>query len=154
MSSKITVAYLNCHGQSGFNVSKKLQIQSFLQNYSIDILHLQECRIEDDTFDQCRFLTSNYSVLKNNSQNEYGTASILKNYFNPENIILHSSGRVIIFSIGNLTFGNIYLPSGSDGIIRASRETYCGETIPTLLINSKDHGIIGGYWNNIISNID
>ena len=154
MSSKITVAYLNCRGQSGFNVSKQLQIQSFLQNYSIDILHLQECRIEDDTFDQCKFLTSNYSVLKNNSQNEYGTASILKNYFNPEKIILHSSGRVIIFSIGNLTFGNIYLPSGSDGIIRASRETYCGETIPTLLINSRDHGIIGGDWNNIIANID
>ena len=154
MSSRITVAFLNCRGQSGFNISKQLQIESFLQNNSIDILQLQECRIDDDTFNQCGFLTSNYNVLKNNSQNEYGTASIVKNHFIPEDIILHNSGRIIIFNIGDITFGNVYLPSGSDGNVRASRENFCGETIPTLLINSKLNGIIGGDWNNIISNID
>ena len=154
MQSRITVAFLNCRGQSGFNISKQLQIQSYLQNNSIDILHLQECRIDDETFDQCGFLTSNNKVLKNNNQNEYGTASIVKNHFIPEDIIIHNSGRIIIFNIGDITFGNVYLPSGSDGFVRSSRENFCGETIPTLLINSKIHGIIGGDWNNIISNLD
>ena len=85
MSSRITVAFLNCRGQSGFNISKQLQIESFLQNNSVYILQLQECRIDDETFNQCGFLTSNYNVIKNNSQNEYGTASIVKNHFIPEN---------------------------------------------------------------------
>ena len=67
-----------------------------------------------------------------------------------EDIILHQSGRIILYSIGDITFGNIYLPSGTDGGSRASRENFCGEVIPTLLINSKVNGIIGGDWNKII----
>ena len=110
--------------------------------------------MDDDTFSQCSFVSSNYSVLKNNSHNEYGTASIVKNSLIPEDIILHHSGRIIIFNIGDITFGNVYLPSGTDGPSRGSRENFCGETIPTLLINSKPNGIIGGDWNNIISKAD
>ena len=153
-SSSITVAYLNCRGKTGFNISKQKQIESFLQNQTIGILHLQESRIDDDTFNQCNFITSNYSVIQNNSENQYGTASIVKNSFIPEDIILHHSGRIIIFNIGDITFGNVYLPSGTDGQTRARIENFCGETIPTLLINSKLNGIIGGDWNNIISNDD
>ena len=115
----ITVAYVNCRGQTGFNVSKQLQIENYLQTFSIDILHLQESRIDADTFTQCNFLSSNYSVLQNNSHNQYGTASLVKNSLTPEGIILHESGRVIIFNIGEMTFGCVYLPSGSDGVSRA-----------------------------------
>ena len=80
----ITVAYVNCRGQTGFNVSKQLQIENYLQTFSIDILHLQESRIDADTFTQCNFLSSNYSVLQNNSHNQYGTASLVKNSLTPE----------------------------------------------------------------------
>jgi exonuclease III len=149
--SSINVAYLNCRGQTGFNIPKQLQIENFLQSHGIDILHLQECQIDDDTFIQCNFILSNYSVIQNNSHNQYGTASIVKNSFIPENILLHQSGRIIIFNIGDITFGNVYLPSGTDGPSRTSRENFCGETIPTLLINSKSNGMIGGDWKNIIS---
>ena len=76
----------------------------------------------------------------------------MRNSLIPESIILHQSGRIIIFNIGDITFGNVYLPSGTDGASRASREAFCGETLPTLLINRKPNGVIGRDWNNIISN--
>ena len=139
----IIVAYLNCRGQTGFNISKQLQIETYLQNFNVDILHLQESRIEEDTFTQCNYLSSNYSVLQNNSHNQYGTASLVRNSLFPESIILHQSGRIIIFNIGDITFGNVYLPSGTDGASRASIEAFCGETLPTLLIKSKPNGVIG-----------
>ena len=150
--ANFTVAYLNCRGQTGFTTSKQLQIENFLQIHSIDVLHLQECKIDDETFTQCNFISSTYNVLKNNSHNNYGTASLVKNSLEIEKIILHQSGRVIIFNIGDYTFGNVYLPSGSDGLSRTSRENFCGEIIPNLLVNSRS-GMIGGDWNNIIFKI-
>ena len=153
-SSTITIAYLNCRGQTGLNISKQRQIEHFLQTHSIDILHLQESHLDEETFSQCNFISSNFNIIQNNSNTKYGTASIVKNTLTPEGIILHQSGRIIIFNIEDITFGNVYLPSGTDGPSRASRENFCGETIPTLLINSKSNGIIGGDWNNIISKYD
>ena len=77
MSSILTVAYMNCRGQTRFNISKQLQIENFLQTYNLDILHLQECQIDDETFTECNFISSNYSLIKNNSHNQYGTASLV-----------------------------------------------------------------------------
>ena len=150
----LIVGYINCRGQTGFTISKQLQIEIFLQSNNIDVLHLQETRIQDDTFSGCHFIASNYTVIKNNSHNQYGTASLVRNCFFPEDIILHHSGRVILFNIGNITLGNVYLPSGTDGQSRTSRENFCGETLPTLLINAKSSGLIGGDWNNIINHAD
>jgi hypothetical protein len=41
---------------------------------------------------------------------------------------------ILIFNINNLTFANLYLKSGSDGQSRASRENYCDEVVPQLLL--------------------
>ena len=54
-----------------------------------------------------------------------------------------------MFDIDNMTFGNIYLPSGSDNVSRSSRENYCSEIIPQLLINCKMSGCCGGDFNCI-----
>ena len=51
---------------------------------------------------------------------------------------MDTGGRIILFNIENITFCNIYLPSGNSAPVRASREQYLAETIPSLLINSKD----------------
>ena len=153
-NNTVVVAYLNCRGQTGFNESKQLQVENFLKTSNIDILHLQESHVEDDTFSQCKFILSNYTIIHNNSQSRYGTASLVKSCLSVEDIILHHSGRLIFFNIGGVTFGNIYLPSGTDGPSRHGRENFCGETIPNLLINSKQSGIVGGDWNNIISKED
>ena len=152
--NSIVLAYLNCRGQSGFHESKQLQIEHFIKVNSIDILHLQESHIEDNTFSQCKFISSNFNIIQNNSPSKYGTASLVKSSLSAADIILHHSGRIILFNVGEVTFGNFYLPSGTDGPSRTSRENYCGDIIPNLMINSKTSGIVGGDWNNIISKND
>ena len=132
----VKVAYLNCRGQTGLTESKQLQIEDFIKTHDIDILHLQETHIEDKTFSPCKFIMSHFNIIHNNSLTKYGTASLIKSSLSIEDVILHHSGRIILFNIGKVTFGNVYLPSGTDGASRASRENYCGDTISNLMVNS------------------
>ena len=60
----LTIAYLNIHGQSGLSVPKQKQIEDFLRNNDVDILHSQEINIEEDMFSQCHYLSSNYSIIQ------------------------------------------------------------------------------------------
>ena len=64
------------------------------------------------------------------------------------------SGRAIVFDIGTATFGNFYAHSGTDGVSRTSRESFFGETIPNLLLNSQSSGCLGGDLNMIIDKKD
>ena len=59
-----------------------------------------------------------------------------------------------MFNIGNFTLANLYLPSGSDASVKASREQYFYEIIPQLLLNRLDVGCIGGDFNCITSKLD
>ena len=145
----VTLAYLNIRGQTGLNYSKQKQIEHFLMKYDIDILNCQEINIEEDSFKQSNFIDSNYNIIQNNALNKYGTAVIAKNEFNIENIKTDTLGRAIVFDINNLTFGNIYLHSGTDGLSRSQREKFVSETLPQLLVNRKDSGEIGGDLNCI-----
>ena len=61
---------------------------------------------------------------------------------------------MIVFDVNDVTFANIYLPSGNDPVMRNSRENYSAEVIPQLLIKCKDSGCIGGDWNSIIMEAD
>ena len=58
MMYSLTVASMNCHGQSKIEVPKQLYIQNFLLTNRIDILMCQETRIDDLTFEQCNFIKS------------------------------------------------------------------------------------------------
>ena len=69
-STPIVVAYLNCVGQTRLPISKQLEIQSFVHTNKVDILHLQECRIDDDSFSQCGYLTSNFNLFSNNKNQD------------------------------------------------------------------------------------
>ena len=150
----LKIAYLNCKGQTGLGESKQLQIQNFLLTHDIDIINLQETHVDDYTFSNCSYISGNYEIIRNNSVTSYGTCILVKNSIEIGNVILHDSGRIIILDIGQLTLGNVYLPSGTDGVSRASREKFCGEILPNLLINSKNSGMVGGDWNNIIHRAD
>ena len=153
-SRVLTSAFINIRGQTGLPLSKQLQIEQFIKDNNVDILHLQEANIENDTFSECNMISSNFNIITNNSQNKYGTASLVKNEFEVKNVAMDKEGRIIIFEVGNLTFGNMYIPSGTDSISRGKRENCFSETIPQLLINHKDHGIIGGDLNCIIEKED
>ena len=54
---------------------------------------------------------------------------------------MDTQGRAIFFDIENITLGNIYLQSGTDGQSRGQREQYSSETIPQLLVNTRDAGM-------------
>ena len=56
--------------------------------------------------------------------------------------------------VGPLTLANLYLPSGTDANSRSSRKQYFSETMPQLLLNRKDVGIVGGDLNCIIDKKD
>ena len=150
----LTISYLNIKGQTGFKVDKQFQVEDFLKQSKSDILHLQEVHIEDDTFEQCNFIKSNFSVISNNAVNKYGTASLVKNGLEFQNILFDTNGRIIVFEISGLTFGNIYLPSGTDAESRSFREKLCAETIPQMMAKRQMSGCLGGDFNAIIDKKD
>ena len=150
----LSVAFINIRGQTGLTISKQNQIESFIVRNKIDVLHLQEINILEDSFSMCHVISSSYSLLSNNSPTKYGTASLIRSELTPENILLDSNGRAIVFNIGDITLANLYLPSGTDAGSRSSREKYCAEIVPQLLINRLDSGCIGGDMNCINSKID
>ena len=78
----------------------------------------------------------------------------MKSELTVENVRYDTEGRVIIFDIGELTFGNLYLPSGTDSPSKNLRESYCCNLLPKLLLNSKGSGCIGGDLNCIIDKKD
>ena len=92
----INIAYINIKGQTGLHLSKQLQLEHFIQMNDIDILHCQEIDIQEDTFDECNYINASYNIISNNSQNKYGTATMVKNEFHVENIRFDSKGRIII----------------------------------------------------------
>ena len=84
----IIVAHINCVGQTKLPISKQLEIQSFVCTNKVDILHMQECKIDEDSFAQCGYLTSNFNVFSNNKPDEshYGTASLVRSDLDVSNI--------------------------------------------------------------------
>ena len=153
-SNILTVAFMNIHGQTKLPIAKQLQIEDFLKYTNIDILHLQEIEISEETFSECDFLSSSFNIISNNSTNKYGTASLIRSDLDYRNVHCDTSGRAIVFDIGEITFGNLYAHSGSDGLSRANRESFCAETIPNLLLNSQPNGCMGGDLNMIIDKCD
>ena len=100
----LKTSYVNIRGQTGLQIGKQLQIEEFLKHSKSDILNLQETHIVSDTFSDCHFITSNYSVISNNARNKYGTASLVKSDLMVENIMMDTEGRVIVFEIEGVTF--------------------------------------------------
>ena len=145
---------MNTRGQTRLNLSKQFQIENFVKTHNIDILNCQEINVENDSFSQCRYLTSSYEIISNNATNKYGTCSLVKSCLDFSNIKMDTEGRVIFFDVNEMTFGNVYLPSGNDPENKIKREDYCGKVIPQLLVNTKSDGVIGGDWNCIVSNLD
>ena len=135
---------MNIHGQSKLPIAKQLQIQDCIKYNNIDILHMQECDIGEETFSECDFLSSSFNIIYNNNLTKYGTASIIRSDLEYRNVHCDTAGRAIVFDIGEVTFGNLYAQSGTDGLSRSSRESFCAETIPNLVLNSQPNGYLGG----------
>ena len=152
---ELVVGSLNIQGQTSFNETKQKQIEHFIKYHDIDILHCQEIEISPKTFETCKYISSNYDIIQNNSPaNKYGTASIVRKGLIVENIKCDTKGRVILFDIGSLTFSNFYLHSGNSKEMKADRDNYISEVIPQMLVNRKVSGILAADFNCIIDRKD
>ena len=129
LRNSLIVGFLNIRGQSKLYIEKQLQIEEFLKQYKCDILHLQEINIEDETFSNCHIISSNYNILQNNSINKYGTASLVKNDLEVENIRCDTEGRALVFDVNDMTFANMYFHSGTYAISRSGRGKMCSEVL-------------------------
>ena len=74
----LSVAFINIRGQTGLPSTKQLQIESFILKENIDILHLQEINICEESFSSCNTISTSYNLISINSPTKYGTASIIK----------------------------------------------------------------------------
>ena len=149
---ELTLAFINCVGQSKFPLPKQLEIQNYIRSHKIDILHLQEVMIDDTSFSECHYVRNNFNLFSNNTPGNtpYGTASLVRSDIEVSNILTDNAGRIIIFDAAGCTWGNFYLPSGTDGASRTLREHYSAEIIPQLMINRQKNGAAGGDLNSII----
>ena len=131
---------MNIHGQTKLPTVKQLQIQDFIKYNKVDILHLQECEIDGETFSTCDFVSSSFNIISNNSENKFGTASLIRSDLNYQNVRCDTGGRGIVFDIGNVTFGNFYAHSGTDGTSRSNRESFVLKLflISLLTVNHQD----------------
>ena len=136
----LTLAYINIRGQTGLDYSKQVQIEQFLKLYNIDIANFQEININCDSFQDCPFINSSYNIISNNASNKYGTCCLVSSILQPDNIKFDTSGRVIVFSIDNVTFGNVYLPSGNDPSMRNAVQIMLQRQFPSYLLTAKTVG--------------
>ena len=142
---------MNCHGQSKLEIPKQLFIQNFMISNKIDILLCQETKIDDNTFNQCNFIKSNYNIIKNNSHNHFGTSILVHNNIPIDEVKFDTEGRVIIFNSDNITICNTYPKAGTDSESRQEREDLINTTIPNMMLHHKPNLIIGD-WNCITEN--
>ena len=71
-NSVLSIGFINIRGQTGLTSAKQSQIESFLVKERIDILHLQEINICDESFENCSVVSSSYNLISNNSPTKYG----------------------------------------------------------------------------------
>ena len=103
MAGKSRLGFMNSCGQSGLKESKQKQTEAFLSTKKLDILNLQEINIDENSFNCCKYISSAYTVMQNNSPTRYGTACLVKNDFEVTNVQFDSSGPVIVFDVCGLT---------------------------------------------------
>ena len=149
----LTVGSLNIRGQLTFGHSRILQLEDFVKQYNIDVLNLQETDFKEDVFQDNDFLFSNYQLIINNSPKGFGTATLLKNDLEFDNVKMDTCGRLISYDLTDIdiTGCNIYLQCGITKEHRESRDLYSSKIIPEIFHNRKHSSFITGDWNCIVS---
>ena len=150
----LNVLFSNVRMQTGFGLEKQQEIESFIKRFNLDIVHLQEVHINDDTFLHCNFIRNNFNLVFNNNEAKTGTACLIKMDLEISNVDMDSGGRAIAFDVCKHSQFNVYLPSGTDSLNKNKREEYFSLILPQLLINRRNIGIIGGDFNCIDNKVD
>ena len=146
------IAFINTYGQSGLSNQKLLELENFIEYNRLDIVCLQETDVQKETFSHCNIL-SRFEAIINNNKSGYGTCTLVRNIFAPENVIKDTEGRLISVDIEGISFVNVYLQSGTDKESKNEREVYISN-IPNILLYKQKDGIFGGDLNSIVEKKD
>ena len=102
----LRVASINCKGQTKLNPSKQLLLDDLLRIKKLDVIFLQEVFIPTDAFSICPYIISNFNVFTNNSNNEYGTATLIRNSLEIIDVKADTSGRILICDTNSFSLAN------------------------------------------------
>lgn len=103
-SYKIATVNLN---STSTDVNKGL-LRDFVYNHDIDIVMLQEV-----AYDNFLFIPTHFPLV-NISEDNKGTAVLIRKSFNFKDVLLDPNGRIVSFVLNNINYVNIYAHSGSD----------------------------------------
>ena len=67
--SVLVLGYLNIRGQTKLTKAKQLMIEDLAKKEKLDILNLQEAHIDDESFEDCEFIQSQFQIIRNNAEN-------------------------------------------------------------------------------------
>ena len=126
-------------------------IEKLIKDNDLDVLHLQEIDSTEKTFIYCEFINQYFTLIRNNNSSGFGTATLVNKRFEVKDILLHPSGRLIMFNIEDTTHLNLYLQAGQSPEARQSREDMIGKELLDYLMLAKSKIILGGDWNCVCS---
>ena len=81
-----------------------------------------------------------HPITSNSNYNKFGTASLIRTEFEHMNVRCDTEDRAIILYIEDMTIGNLYGHSRTDSSTRSKREVFYGDTLPNLMVNSRNNG--------------
>ena len=111
-----TYTYATVNVCTSFSTTKCKAIQKFIQDFGIDILHLQDIRNVD-------LEISNYDYYKNTIKDTgQGVGVLARKDLAVTDLRYHPSGRILSFYCNDVVFSNVYAFSGSQH--RLTRERF------------------------------
>ena len=122
-------------------------LKSFLFNYDLDIIMLQE--VNDNNLD---FLLPQYKYITNTGDSLRGTAVIFRANLSPSDIEKSLCGRIIAVTINNIRLVNIYAPSGSNR--RTERNLFFSQELIYFLRNINLPIVLCGDFNCVTDSTD
>ena len=150
-TGSLRIGWQNIFAQSGLSQSKKKMIEQQIKDHDIDVLHIQEIDSTEKSFIYCEFLNQHFTLIRNNSSSGFGTATLVNKKLEVKDILLHPSGRLIMFNIEDTTHINLYLQAGQSPEARQSREDMIGKELLDYLLLAKPKIILGGDFNCLLS---
>ena len=151
LTGSLRIGWQNIFAQSGLSQSKKKMIEQQIKDNDIDVLHIQEIDSTEKSFIYCEFLNQHFTLIRNNSSSGFGTATLVNKRLEVKDILLHPSGRLIMFNIEDTTHVNLYLQAGQSPEARQSREDMIGKELLDYLLLAKTKIILGGDFNCVCS---
>lgn len=120
-------------------------LRSFIRSADLDVIFLQEVQNEQ-LFLPGFVLFFNVDILQR------GTAIAVRDQYNVHHVDKSLDSRIISIRVGQVTFINIYAPSGA--LMRNAREDFFNSSVAHYLHHATEYVVLGGDFNAIVNQKD